>query len=287
MLEAKNLSYQYKSVPVLRQVSLKAAPSMLAVIGPNAAGKSTFIKCLAGLLRPSGGVLIEGLPIDQWEKDRLADILGYLPQESNGKAVLTVFEAVLLGRLAKLSWRVNDADLAAVLEILRELGLEHLSTTALNELSGGQQQMVSIAQALVKHPRILLMDEPTNSLDLNRQLEVFELLTRLTEQRKLTSIIALHDLNLAARFADQLIVLHKGEVYASGKPHRVLTEALLRRVYGVEAVIVKDCTGVPQIIPIRAARPRKSPVVDLTRREEPAHSLKPVSLKLANQGGDS
>lgn len=256
MIEARDLCFSYKSRNVLRDVSLQTDARLTAVIGPNAAGKTTFIKCLAGILRPSGAILIEGRPMVKWKKADLSEILGYLPQQTDGKALLTVFEAVLLGRLAKLSWRVDDRDLDIALNVLQELGLEHLASRPLNELSGGQQQMVSIAQALAKQPKILLMDEPTNSLDLHRQLEVFELITNLTRTKKLTSILALHDLNFAARFADLLIVLHDGRVHSVGTPEEVLTESLLLTVYGVEARVVYDETGLPQIIPIRAAHPR-------------------------------
>lgn len=287
ILETANLCFCYKTKQVLQGVSFRAAPGLIAVIGPNAAGKTTFIKCLAGLLRPEGAVLIEGLPLKNWKKADLSDALSYLPQQSDGKALLTVFEAVLLGRLSRLSWRVADEDLNATLNVLRELGLDHLAASPLNELSGGQQQMVSIAQALAKQPRILLMDEPTNNLDLHRQLEVFELLADLTEQRKLTSVLALHDLNFAARFADQLIVLNKGEVHAVGTPEDVLTESMLLEVYGVEAKIVHDDEGVPQIIPIRAARARRLHPINHRSPERLRDRQKTAPLKIATMRGDS
>jgi iron complex transport system ATP-binding protein len=253
MLEIQKVCFNYKTNPVLKDISLCCAPNLTAVIGPNAAGKTTFLKCLAGILRPKGAVLIEGRPRDKWKRSDLGEMLSYLPQQSSGRALLTVFEAVLLGRLSRLSWRVADQDLELVMGILAELGLESLATKPLNELSGGQQQMVSIAQALVKQPRILLMDEPTNNLDLQRQLEVFEHLARITRERGLTSIVALHDLNFAARFADQVMVLNQGKVWAVGTPEEVLTESLLLEVYGVVAKVVRDDEGIPQIIPIRAA----------------------------------
>ena len=253
MIEAQAIGYTYRSRQVLESITFKAGPGLTAIIGPNAAGKTTFIRCLAGLLRPDGSVLVENTPVNNWKQRDLAEIIGYLPQQSSGQALISVFEAVLLGRLSTLSWRVDDEDLTIVHSVLQELRLEHLATRPLDELSGGQQQMVSIAQALAKQPRILLMDEPTNNLDLQRQLEVFEFISRLTEQRGLTSIMALHDLNFAARFANHLVVLSQGQVVASGQPGEVLSEGLLLDVYGVEARIVLD-DGVPQIIPIRAAR---------------------------------
>ena len=262
--EIQNLSFGYKSRQVLRNISIRTGPRLTAVIGPNAAGKTTFIKCLAGLLRPSGAILVEDRPMTKWKKSQLTRVLSYLPQYSDGRTLLTVFEAVLLGRLSTLAWRVSDEDLGVSLRVLEELSLDHLAARPLNELSGGQQQMVSIAQALAKEPKILLMDEPTNSLDLHHQLEVFEIITRLTEARSLTTVMALHDLNFAARFADQLIVLHDGQIHAAGSPGEVLTESLLLTVYGVEGRIIQDDSGIPQIIPIRAAPLRRISSIGLS-----------------------
>ena len=284
MLEARNLCFSYKSKQVLQDVSVRMGPSLTAVIGPNAAGKTTFIKCLAGMLKPQGAILIDGRPLREWKKRDVADILSYLPQHSDDKAMLTVFEAVLLGRLANLSWRVKDEDLEVALSVLQELGLDHLASKPLNELSGGQQQLTSIAQALAKEPRILLMDEPTNNLDLHRQLELFEFIVELTQKRKLATFMALHDLNFAARFADQLVVLHDGKVETVGPPRDVLTEELLLTVYGVEARVVYDDLGAPQIIPIRAAGTTRS-----KRRSAAARpsrlAVKSSPLPLAAQGG--
>lgn len=253
MIEATNICYAYGGRQVLKDICLQTSPGLTAVIGPNAAGKTTFIKCLAGIFRPTGSMMIDGKPVEKWKRSDLFDVIGYLPQQSDGQALISVFEAVLLGRLSSLSWRVDDEDLNIVYGILHELGLDHLASKSMSELSGGQQQMVSIAQSLAKQPRILLMDEPTNNLDLQRQLEVFEVISLLTEERGLTTVMALHDLNFAARFAQTLVVLDQGKLIATGCPREVLTEALLHDLYGVEARVVID-DGVPQIIPIRSRR---------------------------------
>lgn len=260
MLEASHLFFSYNSRKILRDISMQAGPGLVGLIGPNAAGKTTMIKCLAGLLRPDGAILVQGRLAEKWNKKELTGMISHLPQHSNGKALLTVFEYVLLGRLSGLKWRVSGHDLDSTWNILKELNLSHLASTPLNELSGGLQQMVSIAQAMVKEPRILLMDEPTNNLDLCRQLEVFELITTLTCTRKMTTIMALHDLNFAARFADILVVLHEGELHSSGSPLDVLSEAMLNEVYGIEAKIMEDDHGTPQIIPVRASKLKRPAV---------------------------
>jgi iron complex transport system ATP-binding protein len=189
---------------------------------------------------------------------------------------LTVFEAVLLARQHSASWFVTDADLQRVEQILDELRLTPLALRYLNELSGGQRQMVAVAQALAREPRVLLLDEPTSSLDLQRQLELLSLVRRIARDQFMTVIIAVHDLNLAARFADRLLVLHRGIVVATGEPAAVLSGALLRSVYGIEARVTLDCDQVPLITPVRA-------VGDLERTDDYDAGI----IEPRNREGDS
>lgn len=256
-LDVKNLTFGYHVQDVLHGITMQAGPMLTAVIGPNAAGKSTLFKCLAGILRPRGTIILDGTPIHQLKREELAKIIGYLPQDGGSRAVLTVFEAVLLGRLSCLSWRVSDDDLAMTLEVLEELGIDDLASRSLNELSGGQQQMVSIAQVLVRNPKILLMDEPTNNLDLHHQLDMFDLIRELSIEKRLTTIMALHDLNHAARYADYVVVLNQGAIYDAGPAAAVLTAEMIRTVYGVNAKVTIDGDGLPQITPINALNPKR------------------------------
>jgi iron complex transport system ATP-binding protein len=257
-LEVENLTFGYHAQHVLHEITMQAGPMLTAVIGPNAAGKSTLIKCLAGILRPKGNVILDGIPIHQLKREELVEMIGYLPQDGGSRAVLTVFEAVLLGRLSCLSWRVSEDDLTLTLEVLEELGIDDLASRPLNELSGGQQQMVSIAQVLVRNPQILLMDEPTNNLDLHHQLDMFDLIREISIEKRLTTIMALHDLNHAARYADHIVVLNQGAIYDAGPPAAVLTAEMIRTVYGVNAKVIIDGDGLPQITPINALNPRRS-----------------------------
>jgi len=259
-LEIQNLRFAYKpSNTVLKDVDMQASPGAItALIGPNAAGKSTLLKCVAGILRPMGRILLDGKEIRELKKRDVARYVTYLPQENPSRAFLTVFEAVLLGRLQTLSWRVSDDDLAVTLRVLEDLGIEELAPRFLDELSGGQKQMVSIAQALVREPKILLLDEPTASLDLQHELEILDLLGDIAREREITTIIAMHDLNLAARYSDKLIVLKDGEVHASGEPKVVLTPEMVRFVYGVNAKISTD-DGTVQISPINSIRNKARP----------------------------
>ena len=258
-LSASDVRFSYGSTDVLKGVTIQeAVPGRItATIGPNAAGKTTFFKCIAGLLKPDGVISVDGRDLRSYSREEISRRVTYLPQESPVNAVLTVFEAVLLARKHTLSWRVTDEDLQSVAGVLEDLDIEDLSTRFLNELSGGQKQMVSIAQSLVREPEILLLDEPTSSLDLQRQLEVLDLVSRVTQERSIVTLISVHDLNLAARYAAQFVVMSQGVVYASGDAHEVLTPEMLRDVYGVNATVTPAHDGILQVTPLSSARRTK------------------------------
>jgi len=254
-LQIERLKFAYDGGGlVLRDIHLEALPGEVTVIiGPNASGKSTLLKCVAGLLRPDGDIRLDGKKIGEFKKDKITQWVSYLPQENSFRAVLTVFEAVLLGRIQSLSWRVGKEDLVPALKVLEDLEIEKLASRFLDELSGGQKQMVSMAQALVRQPRVLLLDEPLNSLDLRHELEILDLLREITVQRRITTVIALHDLNLVARYADKVFILKDGGVCASGEPEAVLTSQTIRDVYGVICKVTTD-DGVLQITPLSSIR---------------------------------
>jgi iron complex transport system ATP-binding protein len=250
ILEGRDLCFAYRSPPVLKNVNVRVTPGVTAIIGPNAAGKSTLLKCLAGLLTPRGNVSLVGGDTARLSSLRQAEAVSYLPQSLSTQATLTVFEAVLLGRLHKLRWRVGSDDVRLVEELLEEFSLSDLASRNITELSGGQLQMVSIAQALARQPRVLLLDEPTSNLDLQHQFEICSIIAKLTAARGMSTAMALHDLNVAACFADIIYVLKDGAVHCSGPPADVLTEAMIRDVYRVAANVSVDPDGRPLITPI-------------------------------------
>jgi iron complex transport system ATP-binding protein len=253
-LELQNLRFAYNSKPVLNDVSFKAEPMITAIIGPNAAGKSTLLKCICGILKPAGSIRLDGKPLEAYSRNEVLKSISYLPQETATSAVLTVFEAVLLGRINWLGWRVKEEDIDIVADTLAKLEMEDLAKRPIDELSGGQKQMVSIAQSIVRGPAVLLMDEPTNSLDLQRQLELFDVIRDITDKNKMTTVVALHDLNLAARYAGRVVLMNRGRVEAQGSPAYVITEGMIRTVYGVNARVTLDGDDIPQIIPINSTR---------------------------------
>jgi iron complex transport system ATP-binding protein len=208
------------------------------VIGPNAAGKSTLLKRIAGLIRGPGRVHLDA------PHRRIA----YMPQDSTVNAVLSVYESVLLARKQGSGWRVGEEDLAKIDATIAALGLGGIAFRNIGELSGGQRQLASLAQTLVREPDIVLMDEPTSALDLSRQVEVLGYMRDLARRRGMIVLIALHDLNHALRFCDQAIVIADGGMIASGRTAEIVTPALLRQVYRVEARIEPCSRGIGMVI---------------------------------------
>ena len=214
---------------------------IVAVIGPNAAGKSTLFKRIAGLLPGAGSV-------DVTNARRAGRALSYMPQDTSANAVLTVYESILLARKQGSGWGVEDGDLRAIDTVIAALGIKPIAFRNLGELSGGQRQLVGIAQSLVREPEILLMDEPTSALDLHRQVEVLGFMQQTARTRGMIVLIALHDLNQALRFADQTMVIVNGRMTACGRSADVITAELLRDVYRVEARIETCSRGLPHVI---------------------------------------
>ena len=253
MLELKNVSVSYRSggknYPVIRDMTVKCASGFNAVLGPNGAGKTTLMKAIFGLLPYSGQILLDGRDLKPLSVEEKTKLISYLPQMDISSSNLTVLEMALLGRVPELGRRVRDEDLQIVVDVLRKLSLEHLSERPFTQLSGGQQKMVLIAQTLVRSPSLILLDEPVNSLDMQKQLELCEILKAISSEEKVDIITILHDINLAARFADHLIVLdHGGSVYAQGAPAEIITKSMLEDVYGVIGDVMPDGEGVPHIM---------------------------------------
>lgn len=241
-----NLSFAYGRKAVLHGVGVDAVEpgQVTALIGPNAAGKSTLFRCIAGLLTPSAGsVILDDVDLASLSHTERVRRVCYMPQLFSANAALTVFDVVLLARKSLSGWRVGGDDVDAVASVLDDLRLGHLAKAHVGELSGGQQQMVSIAQALVRKPRVFLFDEPTSALDLRRQLEVMTTIRNTAAGSKAVVIVALHDLNLAARFADSLLLMREGTILRQGPPATVLADEAVAKTYGVSLNLVSSKGG--------------------------------------------
>ena len=235
--------------------------ALTVVIGANACGKSTLLRTLARALRPLGGtVLLDGADVATVPSRRLARALGMLPQDPVAPEGLRVADLVGRGRHPHHGWfeRWSAHDDEVVAEALAATGTTELADRHVDELSGGQRQRVWIAMALAQDPDVLLLDEPTTFLDLTHQLEVLDLLADLNAERGTTIVMVLHDLNLAARYADHLVVMADGAVLAEGGPAEVITPEVLRAAFRLEALVVPDpVTGAPLIVPrSRTGTPR-------------------------------
>jgi iron complex transport system ATP-binding protein len=259
ILEIRGLSYSYSQEKVLHAVTARISEPVTAIIGPNGAGKSTLLRCLAGLLPTTGSVFLDGSDIRRFGEDERAVRISYLPQQLTEGSALTVFESVLLGRVRSLRWRVGEEDLDKAYSALHSLEIEDLAKRSLSDLSGGEKQSAAIARSLAGEPRILLMDEFTNNLDIRHKLQFFELIRNITIERGITTVLALHDINFATRFSDAVLVLNRGRVQAYGQPRKVVTQDLLREVYGIEARVENGENGSsPFIIPLRPTGERSS-----------------------------
>ncbi|GIG37689.1 ABC transporter ATP-binding protein [Cellulomonas pakistanensis] len=254
-LEATGLTLGYRDRTVVDGLDLAVPPGRItAVVGANACGKSTLLRSMSRLLAPRGGqVLLDGRQVHRTPAKELARTLGLLPQSPLAPEGITVADLVGRGRhphqrvLSRWS-REDDRAVAAALEAT---GTVELAERPVDELSGGQRQRVWIAMVLAQETDLLLLDEPTTFLDVSHQVEVLDLLTDLNRDRGTTIVMVLHDLNLAARYADHLVAMAGGKVLAAGDPSDVLTPGTVRAVFGLESRVITDpLSGRPLMLPV-------------------------------------
>ena len=250
MLEIKDLSFSYNKHKenIFENLLINFSKGFNVILGPNGAGKSTLLKAIFGLLKYKGEIYYDNVNLSKINFNKKTELISYLPQMDLNVSPLTVLEMVLLGRLPELHQKISDEDIKAVTEILKALNIEDLITKKFSELSGGQKKMVFIAQTLVRNPKLVLLDEPTNSLDLQKQLELCQFLQNFIELKKVDIVTVLHDINLAIRYADYIVILtNDGKLYDSGEARKVITEKMLREVYGVSGNVILDDENKPII----------------------------------------
>jgi iron complex transport system ATP-binding protein len=255
MLEFNNVSMAIGKHPLTQNLSVQLQRGQIHVlIGPNGTGKTSLLRALFGELPLQHGTIsfqgrtLSDLGASQWRQQ-----FGYMPQNTQLELDLSVLEVVVLGRLQSLKLRLSDDDLRAALRALQDLGIAHLADRPLHSLSGGQRQMALFAQVLLRDPQIMMLDEPVSALDLQHQMHLMEHLHQQTRDKNWVTLVVLHDLNLAAQFADQLIVLADNRLQAFGSPAEVLTSELITRLYQVPVDIHHDRDGLPYIRTLRQA----------------------------------
>ncbi|MBR4243964.1 MAG: ABC transporter ATP-binding protein [Candidatus Methanomethylophilaceae archaeon] len=243
------IEFGYSSTPVLKDITLDAnGPQLLSIIGPNGVGKSTLIHCINRILSPNKGtVMIDGDLVNDISLKDLAKKVGYVPYSANDTFPLSVVDTVLMGRHPHATYKSLDKDLDIVYSTLRLLDIENLAMRNFDELSAGQHQKVMLARGLVQEPEILLLDEPTSNLDIKHQMEVTRILRDLSQEKNILVIMISHDLNIAAKYSDTMIMLHGGSIYAIGTPNEVITKENIKAVYDVDSEVIES-HGRPHLI---------------------------------------
>lgn len=253
MLDISGLQYRYGGKCVLDGVDLQVRPGeVVSLVGPNGAGKSTLLKCLNRILRPhAGSVTLDGQPLNAMSRRQLAQRVAYVPQQTAAAMALNVADMVALGRAPYRGSAGAAHDFGIVADALERLDLQALALRSYDQLSGGERQRVLLARALAQQAQFLLLDEPTSDLDLRHQVQAMSIARALAQQQGAGILIAIHDLGLASRFSDRLVMLHQGRNVAQGPWQEVLTPANIATVYGIGAV-VGQADGMPYVIPVPA-----------------------------------
>ena len=250
MLSVRNLRFSYGSREVLHGLSFDADEnSIVSILGPNGVGKTTLLRCICRLHAPaSGTVEVDGRSLESMKMRELAHHIAYVPQRSRTSRA-TVFDSILIGRRPYIDWTVSDNDKRMVWDVIDRLGLRDLALKYVDQISGGEFQKVQIARAVVQTPKVLILDEPTNNLDISNQYRTMELIHDMARSEGLCTVMTMHDINLAAQFSDRLLFVRDGSVAAYGGPE-IITEELVREVYGVDTDIL-DHNGLPVVVPRR------------------------------------
>jgi len=262
ILQASKLSYAHPNAPpLLVNLDLEISPGqLLAIVGPNGSGKSTLLRLLVGVLAPQGGaVALQGRPLSAWTSTERARRVALLPQHPQAPPDLTVAEIVRLGRHPHLGLRLFESphDIAVVEDVLRRTETLAYASRRMGTLSGGEAQRVHLAAALAQQPAVLALDEPTSDLDLSHQLRVLRMLRSLTRDEGLAVVLITHDLNLAARFADRIGVLHGGRIALAGTPEQVLRDSSLEDVYQVQFKMLSVAElGAPMLVAQERPNPK-------------------------------
>ncbi len=259
MLAVEDLCFDYDTRPILRNIAFSVPPGTICgLLGPNGSGKSTLFKCINGLLKPrQGNVRIGKQSIAHLSRHTIAGIMAVVPQQTTVAFAFSALQMVLMGRTSRLSaiGRPSSADVRDAAAALYDLGIPHLKNRPFNALSGGERQIVLLARALFQNPSILLLDEPTAHLDFKNQYLIMDLVMDLTRRHHLTTLITLHDPNLAALYCHQLVMLKQGRVHRMGRTSEIFDESAIAALYDMNVSIQNGSRGQWFVMPGMAHAP--------------------------------
>jgi len=266
MLRLENITLGYDRQVILRDISLSARRGeVVGIIGPNGSGKSTLLRGICRILQPkSGRVLIDDSDIAKMSRIEIARLLAIVPQAPSLPETFTAFEIVLMGRSPHLKrFRFESKkDFDIAWWAMGITGTQEIAERQIDQISGGQKQLLTIARAMAQEPQLILLDEPTAYLDINHQAETLDFIKKLCYEHNLAAVAVLHDLNLAAQYCDRLVLLSEGRVYAEGSPDEVITEGNIREVYGAEVCVYPHpINNLPTTLIIPADSRKQSPEV--------------------------
>jgi len=249
MIKINNLNFSYGKRKILDAINLSfEASQIVSLVGPNGSGKSTLLKCLCRILKSTDNtIFIDGKALEYYSRREMAQLIAYVPQQPALNLAVSVIDAVKIGRSPYIGYTLSKNDEIIVFEVIEQLGLTEHAFRSLRELSGGERQRVLLSRVIAQQARILLLDEPTSALDLKNQLEIATLLRAIQKQQQLTVIVAIHDLNLAARFSDNVVQLKQGKIYAHGSWNETMTEQSILEIYGVQAFL-SEVQGFPYMV---------------------------------------
>lgn len=249
ILTVSQLSFKYKDNPILQDITFSVnTGEFISIIGPNGTGKTTLLKCINQVVSvPEQTIILFGKDIKEYSLIEKAKIIAYVPQQTQVMFSISVIEGMIQGRSAHQKYRYTQEDYDKVYEMMEFFEISHLALRNMNEISGGERQMVLVARALIQEPHLLLLDEPTSALDMKNQIMILNKLEKLIHEKHLSVIMTIHDLNLASMYSHRILALQNQRIYKNSQPNAVITKKMIQDMYGIEADIIHT-EKYPQIL---------------------------------------